>query len=122
VKPSVAVRNDGTIGVSFSDFRGDLPGDGALTARVWLERLSPGARAWSEVPLSEAFDLRNMQTPGPSWPGGDYFGLAASPAGFFAAWTEPSADPTRDGQTDIVFTRVGGIGRGDGESSAARRA
>jgi hypothetical protein len=52
--PAIAVSSDGTVGLSYYDFRNDVPGDSPLTTDVWLAR-SP---TWEATHAGGPFDMR----------------------------------------------------------------
>ncbi|WP_026401562.1 sialidase family protein [Actinomadura rifamycini] len=103
--PQVDVAADGTVGVSYYDFRGNTPEAGAPAA-VWLATCRAGdcaaAGKWTERRLAAPADLAAA----PYWFGGPYIGtytgLAHAGRGFVAALVTGGApgDPTR-----VVVTR-----------------
>ena len=104
-KPTVAVRDDGTVGVTFHDFRRDVGGDDVLSTDLWLRHSRDGGRRWQESHVAGPFDLRADAplVPG-AFPLGDYFGLAPVRGGFGALFVQ-TAPAAVDGQTDIFFAR-----------------
>ena len=54
--PSVAVRSDGTIGVTYYDFRSNT-GDRTLLTDYWLARSIDGGATWRESRVAGPFDL-----------------------------------------------------------------
>jgi hypothetical protein len=118
--PTVAVAANGTVAVSYYDFRNNTPAAGALTD-YWLAYCRPSPRApatnpanWSEVRLTDtSFDLE--QAPG-RFNGaiflGDYEGLAATGNDFVAVWGMP--DGSAANQESIFFRRAIS---GDGDMS-----
>jgi hypothetical protein len=110
--PTVAVAADGTVAVTYYDFRNNTPDPGALTD-YWLAYCRPSARApatnpanWSEVRLTNtSFDLEQAPT---RFDGdfllGDYEGLATAGNDFVAVWGMPNG--TSAGQESIFFRRV----------------
>lgn len=96
--PSVAVAANGTIGVSYYDFRFNDPAPGLPTDR-WLVRCHPGPNAvpndsacWtSETRLTTS--SFNMEAVVPNFGGaffmGDYFGLASATNDFVATFGQP---------------------------------
>jgi BNR repeat-like domain len=54
--PSVAVRADGTIGVTYYDLRNNTPDPNALPTDIWLTRSTDGV-TWRETHVSGPFDL-----------------------------------------------------------------
>ena len=54
--PSVAVLKDGTVGVTYFDFRNDTADDGTAPTDYWFTSSSDGVH-WSEQHISGSFDL-----------------------------------------------------------------
>jgi hypothetical protein len=109
--PSIAVTANGTIGVSYYDFRFNDPNPGLQTDR-WLVQCQPSANNPASNPACWGNEVRltnssfNMETVVPTLPNGwflgDYFGLTAG--NFFqAVFTQPDADNV----TSIFARRVG---------------
>jgi hypothetical protein len=95
--PSVAVGPDGTVAITYYDFRWDTPDPAVLMTSFWRILSTDGGVTWTEAPLAEPFDL----TPAPRTDGsgffvGDYQGLAASGTRFvsFFAVASAGADPS----------------------------
>jgi hypothetical protein len=111
--PSVDVAADGTVAVSYSDFRNNDPTVPLLTDR-WLVGCHPTTKAacttpegfGGEVRLTDAsFDLRQApQLSGAVGPEGfflgDYMGLASAGGSFIALFSQP-----HDGDPASVFAR-----------------
>lgn len=106
--PTIAVAGDGTVGISYYDFRNNTAAPGALTD-YWLATASAPATNptnWSEVRLTNtSFDVGQVPTRfgGDSWLG-DYEGLAAAGNDFVAAWAMP--DGSAAAQESIFFRRA----------------
>jgi hypothetical protein len=107
--PSLAVASDGTIGVTYDDFRNDRRGDNQLTTDVWFTHSHDGGRTWRETHAGGPFDvLGAAATSSTDFAGrfvGDYQGIAAMGHGFgavFAQATPQAALPP----SDMFFTRV----------------
>jgi hypothetical protein len=113
-KPAVAVAADGTVAVSYYDFRNNTPAPGALTD-YWMAFCHPSTTApatnpasWSEVRLTDtSFNLE--QAPSRTFFRtnfflGDYEGLAAAGNDFVAVWGMPNG--TGANQESIFFRRV----------------
>jgi len=115
--PSVAVAANGTIGVSYYDFRFNDPNPGLRTDR-WLVRCHPGPTSTATDPAcwtSEArltnssFNIEsvapNFESVTPDFAGafflGDYFGLASAKNDFVATFTQPDGDNV----TSVFFAR-----------------
>jgi hypothetical protein len=89
--PSVHVADDGTIGVTYYDFRDDPGNDGYALTGYWLATSEDAGVTWTERRISGPFDLRIA----PNALGlflGDYEGLRSSGTNFvpFFAQTFPS--------------------------------
>jgi hypothetical protein len=107
--PTVAVSANGTVAVSYYDFRNNTPAAGALTD-YWmayapaLTATSPSS--WSEVRLTDT--SFNLEQAPPRFAGafylGDYEGLAAAGNDFVSVWGMP--DGTASSQESIFFRRI----------------
>ncbi len=109
--PSVSVTGNGTIGVSYYDFRFNDRAPGLPTDR-WLVQCRPGVNGTATDPACWTNEVRltptsfNMEAVAPIFPGrgfflGDYFGLASSQNDFVSTFTQPD----RDNITSVFFTR-----------------
>ncbi|GAB2953624.1 sialidase family protein [Nonomuraea fastidiosa] len=103
--PQVEVAGDGTVGVSYHDFRGNAA-DPEATTDIWLatckgKRCSAPGAAWRERHLAGPFDINRA----PHWFGGPYVGsyipLAHTRSGFTLAPVMTSADA--GDATDVYF-------------------
>ena len=74
--PTVQVAADGTIGVTYYDFRDDPGNDGYLLTSYWLATSDDGGATWSERLISGPFDL-NIAPDALGLFVGDYEGLGA---------------------------------------------
>jgi hypothetical protein len=114
------VAADGTVAVSYYDFRNNTLASSALT-EYWLAYCHPSATTpardsanWNEVRLTNtSFDLE--QAPGNRL--GDYEGLAAAGNDFVAVWGMP--DGTGTSQESIFFRRA--ISRGSSTAPSSVR-
>jgi Neuraminidase (sialidase) len=95
--PTLAAGRSGSIALTYYDLRNDRLGDDPLTTDVWAAVSSDGGRTWAEAHLGGAFDTRSLAT-------GEYFGLAAVPGGFAAAFELDRTDP--EPPRDIWFARI----------------
>jgi hypothetical protein len=128
--PSVAVAADGSVAVTYYDFRNNTPAPGCLTD-YWLASWhpTPGAPVtdpsnWSEVRLTDtSFDLEqapvflevtNVAAAGAYWLG-EYEGLAAAGNDFVAVWGMP--DGSAANQESIFFRRANSGGSSTAPSS-----
>jgi photosystem II stability/assembly factor-like uncharacterized protein len=87
--PTVAVSNDGTVGVLYYDFRNDQFGDATLDTDVHLAVFDSELNRLGEVTLTESsFDMRQMLITGfRGFFPGDYVGLDTAGNDFVAAFT-----------------------------------
>jgi hypothetical protein len=110
--PTVAVAADGTVAVTYYDFRNNTPAPGALTD-YWLAYCRPSAAVpatnpanWSEIRLTDtSFDLEQaaIRFNGAFFLG-DYEGLTVAGKDFVAVWSMP--DGTSTGMSSIFFRRA----------------
>ena len=106
--PAVAVAANGTVAVSYYDFRNNTAAPGTLTD-YWLATVPAPATnpsTWSEVRLTNSsFNLEQAPT---RFNGGfflgDYEGLAAAGNDFVAVWGMPDGSATA--QESIFFRRA----------------
>jgi hypothetical protein len=103
LEPAVAVAGDGTVGVTWYDFRNDKPGDAPLTTDYWFAYSRDGGRRWKRSHLAGPFDLRTSSRAGR--PLGVYQGLAGLPHGFAATFIQAQPQ-ARYGTEDVFFARV----------------
>jgi len=97
--PSVHVAADGTVGVSFYDFRNNTPASGLPTDH-WLLHCHAACSdpaSWAETHVDGGFDTEKFPTPGGRYFPGDYLGLTAIGNRFGSLYiksngTSPSAD------------------------------
>jgi hypothetical protein len=109
--PTVAVAADGSVAVTYYDFRNNTPAPGALTD-YWLAFCHPSATApatnpanWSEVRLTNtSFNVEQAAFDGTAFWLGDYEGLAAAGNDFVAVWGMPNGSATD--QESIFFRRA----------------
>jgi len=74
--PNVQVRADGTIGVTYFDFRPASPAPTSLLTAHWLAR-SANATVWTENQIGTPFDMFVAPTSGGAFFIGDYHGLSS---------------------------------------------
>ena len=115
--PSVAVAANGTIGVSYYDFRFNDPNPGLRTDR-WLVRCHPGPNSTATDPAcwtnearltNSSFNIEsvapNFRSVTPDFAGafflGEYFGLASAKNDFVATFTQPDGGNV----TSVFFAR-----------------
>jgi hypothetical protein len=98
---SVAASPDGTVAVTYYDFRKDTPDPATLLTNVWEVTSRDGGKTWRETAVSRSFDMRTA----PDARGffvGDYEGLVAR-AGSFEPFFVKANSGDLDNRTD-VFT------------------
>jgi hypothetical protein len=103
--PAVAAGRDGTVAVTWYDFRRDRPGDAALTTDRWLAHSHDGGRTWRQAHLAGPFDMR--QAPEHF---GNYLGFAQglAPVGRgFGAVFAVAPPATFDGPSDVLYAPLG---------------
>ena len=89
--PAVSVRDDGTIGVLYYDFRNDTGDASTLLCDVWLATSVNGGD-WSERHVAGPFDMRRAPvTPGGLFVG-DYQALAVASGKFMAFFAQAAPD------------------------------
>jgi hypothetical protein len=103
LEPAVAVARDGTVGVTWYDFRNDRPGDGALTTDYWFAYSRDGGKRWHHRHLAGPFDLRTSRRSGR--PLGVYQGLAGLRHSFAATFIQ-ARPRAKHGAEDVFFARV----------------
>jgi hypothetical protein len=105
VLPSVAYAPDGTLGVSYYDFRNRPVGSTALSTDVWLATCTAdcaGAGTWQETHLAGPFDTSRA---GDSFLG-DYQGLVGTGPGRFLAFFVTADPGSADDPTNVYSIEV----------------
>jgi hypothetical protein len=107
--PALAVAADGTVGVTWDDFRSDTRGDEQLTTEVWFAESHDRGASWQQTQVAGPFDMLTAPPTGST--GilgrfvGDYQGLVALPGGFGAVFAQAKPQATA-GPTDVFFARI----------------
>jgi hypothetical protein len=102
--PSVAVAANGTVAVTYYDFRNNTSAPGALTDH-WIIASADGGATWAEQRLTAtSFDIETAPVAGGYFLG-DYDGLATM-GNDFAAFASYANTGNVANRTDIYFTRV----------------
>ena len=111
--PSVRVAGDGTVAVTYYDFRNDSAASAGLTTDAWIIRSTDGGETFgAEERLGESFDMRQA----PDARGyfvGDYAGLGWSGGGLkpgFKPFFVRSNDGTLTTNATDVFTTTASTG------------
>jgi hypothetical protein len=111
--PAVHVRADGTIGVTYYDFRSDGAAATLLTD-TWLARSSDGGRSWAESRLANPFDLALAPRTTIGYFLGDYQGLASHGTTFVPFFAKAN-NANAANRTDIFHeAAVSAIGHAGG--------
>ena len=102
-EPAVAVARDGTIGVTYFDFRTAANDPATLPTDYWLARSTDGVH-WSETHVDGPYDY-NLAPSVPSHFLGDYQGIATVGNSFALLYARTTAvDPAN--RTDIVSALI----------------
>jgi len=100
--PAVAVGNDGTVAVTYFDFRKSVSTPGPLWTNYWRVTSTDGARTWREASLAGPFDMLSApQAQAPFL--GDYQGLTAA-GGIFVAFFAAANSGNALNPSDIFAT------------------
>ncbi len=99
--PTVTVRGDGTIGVTYYDLRNNTADPAALPTDIWLTRSSDGV-AWRETHVSGAFDLSIAPIDGGLFLG-DYQALTSIGAVFVPFYAQTNTGNLAN-RTDVFAT------------------
>jgi len=105
--PTIAVAANGTVGVTYYDFRNNTSAPGALT-NSWLVRCSSdcaNAASWSETAVAGPFDIGAAPVAGGYFLG-DYMGLTTNGTTFQPFFIQSGMPPAANGPTDAFFTTV----------------
>jgi hypothetical protein len=101
IVPTLAALPDGTLGLSFYDFRDEKSGDDQLTTDYWLRHSHDEGKTWSETHLGGPFDLRSA-VDASGYMVGDYVGMAATTDRFLSAFSMAKPE-AKTGPNDIFF-------------------
>ena len=114
---SLAVASDGTVGVTYYDFRSNTPDPNSLWTDYWLVRCRASCqdeKSWSsETHIAGPFDMQTA----PFAFGlflGDYEGLAAVGKGFLAFFVRANSGHLEN-RTDVIAARIAGVEREHGD-------
>lgn len=111
--PTVHVRDDGVIGVTYYDLRSNTVNANNLPTDYWLATSANGTD-WSETRVSETFDLATAPVAGGFFLG-DYMGLASVDRDFLVLFVRTNGN-VADDRTDVFLAPVAS------EAGAARPA
>jgi BNR repeat-like domain len=100
--PSVAVSSDGTVGVSYYDFRNNTPG---LRTDVWFVQSHDGGKTWTEGDqIGGPFDIATAPDAGGYFLG-DYEGLATVGKNFLAFFVMANSGNVAN-RTDVFAVKI----------------
>jgi hypothetical protein len=114
--PAVNIRNDGTLGVSYFDFRSNTP-DPPILTDYWLLQTTDGVN-WHESRIAATFDYGTA----PNARGlflGDYMGLVSSGTTFVPVYATTTGDLTN--RTDVFATLQSTLGASASAAGATFR-
>ena len=101
--PAIAVASDGTIGVTYYDFRNDDT-DASLDTDVWIITSHDGGDTWNEQQVGDSFDMTKAPiTRARGFFVGDYIAQPVSGTTFHPVWIEAGPEP---GKTNVYTTKV----------------
>jgi hypothetical protein len=105
--PTVAVMEDGTVGVSYYDLRNATPTELTILTHVWLVACRTDCAAessWAETHIAGSFDLARAPY-GRGFFVGDYQGMAGTASAFLLLYAvaSPAGAP---GTSDVDFVTV----------------
>jgi hypothetical protein len=107
--PTLAVAGDGTLGITWDDFRNYRSGSGQLATDVWFAHSHDGGATWRQSHVAGPFDtLTAPPTDSTGVAGrflGDFQGLAGLPHGWAAVFSQGRPAAVHGG-TDMFFTRL----------------
>jgi len=98
--PALAIARDGTVGVTYFDFRNNTADAATLPTDYWLARSADGGVHWTETHVDGAFDL-NVAPEAIGLFLGDYQGLATVGKAFVAFYARANTNVAAN-RTDIV--------------------
>jgi hypothetical protein len=105
--PALAARGDGTIAVTYYDFRNNTSDPATLPANYWLTASKDGGATWSEHAVAGPFDMATAPTverPAGSLYIGDYHGLVAAGRHFVPLF--PITTGNSENRTDILTDAI----------------
>lgn len=102
--PAVAIRDDGTIGVAYYDFRANTPDAATIPTLHWLATSSDGL-TWTERVIGEAFDYARAPRAGDRLFLGDYMAMVPIGTSFVALKAQTTADPASASDVTAALVR-----------------
>ena len=115
--PAVAIADDGTIGVTYYDFRNNTVDARTLPTDYWFARSTDGGATWAETHVAGPFDLLGAPRANGLFLG-DYMGLVASGGDFVTLFTATNGGNAAN-LTDVFAARIPGGAEGVGVAGLA---
>ncbi len=103
--PTVHVSSDGTIGVTYYDFRNNTPSPTSLPTDVWFLHSHDGGATWSETHVSGPFDMQTAPV-ARGYFVGDYQGMTTIGTTFYPFFVQTNSGNTSN-RTDVFAAKVG---------------
>ena len=119
--PTVAIRDDGVIGVTYYDFRGNTPDPSTLWTSYWLATSSDGA-TWQERLIAGPFDYATALLVGGQLFLGDYMGLATVGTTFLPFFGQTTGDVSNRSDIFASLARASATAALTGETSSVKTA
>jgi hypothetical protein len=119
-EPAVAIRSDGTIGVTYFDFRSNTSDPSTLFTDYWLARSTDGGATWRESRVAGPFDLAIAPNAGGLFLG-DYQGLVAAGGGFVPFYATVNTGDLAN-RTDVFASSVTSVGTATMAATNVQRA
>ena len=113
--PTAVIRDDGVIGVTYFDFRGNTSDPATLWTSYWLATSSDGV-TWQERTIAGPFDYATAPLVGGRLFLGDYMGLASVGTTFLPFFGQTTGDPSN--RTDMFAS----LARASSAAALAREA
>jgi len=119
--PAAVIRDDGVVGVTYYDFRGNTPDAGTLGTNYWLATSGDGA-TWEERVIAGPFDYTTAPVAGDRLFLGDYMGLASVGTTFLPFFAQTTGDVNNRSDIFAALARATATAALAGESSSVKTA
>lgn len=116
--PTVHVRDDGTVGVTYYDFRANTADPGVLQTEYWLARSADGGVSWTESRIANVFDLDTAPIAGGYFLG-DYQALGSRGGVFVPLFVRTSSGDANNRTDVFAAPAVSAVGASGGAMAAA---
>ncbi len=101
--PSVAIRDDGTIGVTYFDFYENTPDPATLPTSTWIVTSKDNGATWTLRRAAPNFDYARAALAGGRYFLGDYASMASAGSTFLSFVPQTTDDPAN--RSDIVLVQ-----------------